>query len=95
MSVGYTMTILKDTANHPPGTIYDVLTPGHAARCRSVIEVTGNKKGIVASLILGTLDTVPRDCKRVLWSSPMPTPEEAMDDLWRKIGAIDSVGRIR
>lgn len=57
-----------------------------------MIEVTGNRNGIVASLILGTIDTIPRDCKRVLWSSPMPTPEEAMDDLGRKITGLGLAG---
>jgi hypothetical protein len=27
---------MKDTANHPVGTTYDVLVPGRAARCRGV-----------------------------------------------------------
>jgi hypothetical protein len=60
-----------------------------------MIEITEKENGIVASLILGTLDTVPRDCKRVLWSSPMPTPEEAMDDLGFKMNAIALLRKTR
>ena len=60
-----------------------------------IIEITANRLGVVASLILGSLDTVPRDCKRVLWSRPMPTPEEAMDDLGYKMGALDGAGLLR
>lgn len=29
--------LAKDTRNHPRGTTYDVLIPGHAARCRGLL----------------------------------------------------------
>jgi hypothetical protein len=53
-----------------------------------MIEVKMEGSEYIASFILGSLDTPKRDCKRVLWSSPMPNAETALDNLYHKVARL-------